>query len=350
MSEHIQHMQSALNLARQGLGRTSPNPTVGCVIVKDGSVTARARTADGGRPHAEFLALKQAGSSAKNATAYVTLEPCAHEGQTPSCARIFIEAGIQKCVIAAQDIDPRTKGQGVSMLREAGIDVVEGVLEQEAYDLNKGFFLRHTENRPFISLKIATSLDGKIADRDGHSKWITNELSRRRAHLIRAQHDAIAVGVNTVLKDNPLLTTRLEGVDHKMTRIIFDTNLRLTGNEKIFEDTKNNPVWILTASDKKIKNATMIKTNLYDLKSVMAKLAQRGVTRLMIEGGSQLISSFFHAGLYDQFYWFKAPQKIGANGLNAIENYNICDLYQKRDFIKMSIELNEDSLVVLDKK
>lgn len=329
----IYHMQSALNIARHGLGRTAPNPTVGCVIVKDGRVIARARTGDGGRPHAEFLALKQAGQKAHGATAYVTLEPCAHEGKTPSCARLLIESGIKKCVIATYDIDPRTKGQGSFMLRAAGINVVEGVLEDESRDLNKGFFLRHTKNRPLISLKIATSSDGKITTETGEPKWITNDLSRRRVHLIRAQHDAIAVGVDTVLNDNPLLMTRLEGVHHKITRIVFDTHLRLTGQEKIFEDIQNNPVWIITASDRKIQNAEMIHVNPRDLKAVMAELAQRGITRLMVEGGSKLISSFFKAGLYDVFYWFMAPHDIGKGGLDAIHDYDIHRL--ENDLIKM---------------
>ena len=212
-SIHQIYMRSALNLARYGLGRTAPNPTVGCVIVKDNHVIGRGRTSEGGRPHAEVNALKMAGEKARGATAYVTLEPCSHVGKTPPCAQAFIDAGLAKVFVAIKDTDERVSGRGIQMLRDAGIEVEVGLLEKEAYDINKGFFLTRSHNRPFISLKSATSHNAKIAGADKKQVWITNELSRRRAHLIRAQHDAIAVGVNTVLIDNPSLTTRLDGVD-----------------------------------------------------------------------------------------------------------------------------------------
>jgi len=211
------HMRSALNLARQGLGRVWPNPSVGCVIVKSGHVIARSRTADG----------------AEGATVYVSLEPCAHQGQTGPCAQALIDAKVAKVIVAIEDSDPRVRSKGMEMLRDAGIEVVIGLMEDRARDLNKGFFYRHIYGRPMISLKTATTLDSKIATSTGQSKWITGELSRARAHLIRSQHDAVAVGVNTVIADDPSLTTRLNGVNHNPVRIVFDTNLRLTGSEKI---------------------------------------------------------------------------------------------------------------------
>ncbi len=300
-------MKSALNLARQGLGRTAPNPTVGCVIVKDNHVIGRGRTATGGRPHAETIALDMAGSNAQGAIAYVTLEPCAHQGKTPPCVDALVKAGVKKVFVAIIDTDERVAGQGVAMLVKAGIDVEVGLCEDQAYEVNKGFFYRHSEKRPFISLKTATSVNGKIADAQGNSKWITGELARARAHLIRAQHDAIAVGVNTVLIDNPSLTTRLNGVEHRSKIIVFDRNQRLTGTEKVFE---NDPLIITTSN----------------LREAMSDLSAQGITRLLVEGGAGMVSAFLKENLYDQFYWFKAPHSMPDNGLNAISCFNINDI------------------------
>lgn len=331
----MNHMRGALNLARQGVGRTAPNPTVGCIIVKDGRIIARSRTGDDGRPHAEFLALRQAGSQAKDATVYVTLEPCAHEGETPSCARLLIEAGITKCVISTGDPDSRTAGQGVSMLRGAGVQVVEGVLEQEGLDLNKGFMSKVLNNKPFITLKTATTLDAKIATSTGKSQWITGSLARRRTHLIRAQHDGIAVGVNTVLEDNPSLTVRIEKVSKPITRIIFDTSLRLTGAEKIFEGRDENPVWIVTKSDQSFihDDVKIIRCDPHDLKTVMTHLCDHGLTRLMVEGGATLLTSFLRVGLCNQLINFRAGSLIGADGLNAVQDLGVQALDQKIDLV-----------------
>ncbi len=328
MNEHIYHMRSALNFARYGVGRTAPNPTVGCVIVKAGHVVGRGRTAEGGRPHAETQALKMAGDKAHGATAYVTLEPCSHTGKTPPCARGLIDAGVTKVFVAIEDTDERVSGRGVQMLRDAGIEVEIGLLEKEAYALNKGFFLTRSYNRPFISLKLATSNNGKIAGEDKKQVWITNELSRARAHLIRAQHDAIAVGVNTVLIDNPTLTTRLDGVVHRAKIIVFDRNKRLTGNEKIFE---YHPL-IITEPN---------------LHKAMAQLCDEGITHMLVEGGAGMISAFLKADLYDQFYWFKAPHDMDENGLDAIEHFDIKDIEQKTSLkLNDTIQLDNDVLKI----
>ena len=278
--------------------------------MKDGHVVGRGRTADGGRPHAETIALTMAGDNAKGATAYVTLEPCAHQGQTPPCADALIQAGIKQVFMAVLDTDKRVSGQGMKMLMDAGIDVEVGLLENEAYEVNKGFFLRQKEGRPFISLKTASTLDGKIATVTNKSKWITNDLARRRAHLIRAQHDAIAVGVNTVLQDNPSLTTRLKGVHHTPKIFVFDRHNKLTGDEKIFAC-----------------NPTIIAED--DLKSAIQKIGETGVTRLLIEGGATLITSFVQQNLYDQLYWFRAPSLIGSDGLSAIGDLGVDDMHDK---------------------
>lgn len=336
------HMRSALNLARVGLGRTWPNPSVGCVVVKGGHVVGRGRTGDQGRPHAEAQALGMAGHHAKGAHVYVTLEPCAHTGQTPPCATALIKAGIAKVIIACEDTDDRVAGKGIDMLKAAGIEVVFGILGEQAKALNKGFFLRHSEGRPLISLKTATTLDAKIATSTGESKWITGDLARRRGHLIRAQHDAIAVGVNTVMADNPTLTTRLEGAEHRATRIIFDTKLRLMGTENLFKDIADHPVWVVTAvsaTDDKARvlvnaGADIITVNVnesaqLDLQAAVQAISKRGITRLLIEGGATLMTSFMKLGLYDQLYWFKAGSVIGSDGLNATQALGVTSMNEK---------------------
>ncbi|HPD82494.1 MAG: bifunctional diaminohydroxyphosphoribosylaminopyrimidine deaminase/5-amino-6-(5-phosphoribosylamino)uracil reductase RibD [Alphaproteobacteria bacterium] len=336
------HMKSALNLARTGLGLTWPNPSVGCVIIKDGHVVGRGRSGDGGRPHAETVALNMAGKHAKGAFVYVTLEPCAHHGKTPPCAQALIDAGVSKVIIATEDTDDRVSGKGIEMLRAAGIEVVVGIMAEQARDLNKGFFLRHAEQRPLISLKTATTLDAKIATSTGESKWITGELARKRAHLLRVQHDAIAVGVNTIISDNPQLNSRLNGIVKNQVRIIFDTHLRLKGTEKIFENLLENPVWVVTTieatSDKArpLVNAgadliTVSKNadGKIDLSQAMNALCARGITRLLVEGGANLMTSFMKLGLYDTLYWFKAGSVIGADGLNAAQALGIAKIDQK---------------------
>jgi diaminohydroxyphosphoribosylaminopyrimidine deaminase/5-amino-6-(5-phosphoribosylamino)uracil reductase len=338
----VWHMTAALNLARQGLGRTAPNPAVGCVIVKDGHVVGRAHTADGGRPHAETQALEQAGERAQGATVYVSLEPCAHTGQTGPCAQALIDAKVGKVVVAVEDSDPRVRAKGLEMLRDAGIEVVVGILEEKARNLNQGFFLRHEKNRPLISLKTATTLDSKIATVTGESKWITGELARRRAHLIRAQHDAIAVGINTVLADNPSLTARVPGHPHHIVRVVFDTHLKLTGQENIFKGAADNPVWIVTsvkATDEKAKavvnaggDIITVPTNAdeySDIHAAMKALCDRGITRLLVEGGAGLMTSFMKENLFDMLYWFRAGSMFGADGRSAAQALGIESVSQK---------------------
>ncbi len=347
------YMRNALALARTGLGRTWPNPVVACVLVKNGHIIARAKTADGGRPHAEDLAIKQAGDDAKGATAYVTLEPCAHEGKTPSCARLLIEAGISKVVVAVLDPDMRTNGQGLDLLRKAGVEVISSVLEQKAFEINEGFFLKQLKQRPFITLKTATTLDGKIATQIGQSKWITGDTARTRGHMFRAQHDAIAVGVNTVFQDDPSLTCRMNGVQKNLIRIVFDTHGKLTGGEKIFEDTKNNPVWIITAAKElnivgvKILQVSKNKQGQINIKEALQAITAEGVTRLLIEGGATLMTSFLSMDLFDELLWFRAPSIMGGEGLNAIQQLNI----QEMDEIKKlklieTMQLGKDQLEI----
>ncbi|MEM7617970.1 MAG: bifunctional diaminohydroxyphosphoribosylaminopyrimidine deaminase/5-amino-6-(5-phosphoribosylamino)uracil reductase RibD [Pseudomonadota bacterium] len=351
MSDDVQYMRNALALARTGLGRTWPNPVVGCVLVKDGHVVARARTADGGRPHAENLTLQKVGENAKGVTAYVTLEPCAHEGETPSCARLLIEAGVKRVVIAVLDPDMRTNGQGMSLLQQAGVEVFSGVLEQEAFELNEGFFLHQLKQRPFITLKTATTADGKIATATGQSKWITGEQARVRGHILRAQHDAIAVGVNTILEDDPSLTCRLEGANKFLVRIVFDTHGKLTGAEKIFDDVKNNPVWIITTAKElnivgvKILQVSKNEAGYIDIKEALQAITAEGITRLLVEGGATLMTSFLKEKLFDELHWFRAPSLIGADGLSAAQEMNITDMRDVGTLaLKETLSLAKDQL------
>ena len=228
-------MALALSLARRGLGRVWPNPSVGCVIVdRDGHVAGRGRTRDGGRPHAETEALDQAGARARGATAYVSLEPCAHQGQTGPCAQALIDAGVTRVVSAIEDPDPRVAGRGHAMLAAAGVAVQANVLAGHAKALNEGFFSRVVRGRPFVTLKLATTLDGKIALPSGESRWISGEASRSHAHLMRAQHDAIMVGIGSALADNPELTCRIPGHDHsRLVRIVADSKARLPGESNL---------------------------------------------------------------------------------------------------------------------
>ncbi len=243
-------MRAALALARRGLGRVWPNPAVGCVLVRDGHVVGRGWTQPGGRPHAETEALKRAGDLARGATAYVTLEPCDHEGATGPCSNALLQAGIGRVVVAMQDPDPRVSGRGIARLREAGVEVTVGPCREEATQLNLGFFLRVTEGRPMVTLKLATSLDGRIATASGDSKWITGEQARAEAHSLRASHDAVLVGSGTALADDPALTCRLPGMeDRSPVRVIADSRLRLPLSAEVVRTADRVPTWLVTGPD-----------------------------------------------------------------------------------------------------
>lgn len=343
-------MRHALSLARTGLGRTAPNPSVGCVLVKNGHVVGAARTGDGGRPHAEFLALKMAGRETKGATAYVTLEPCAHEGQTPSCARLLAEAGVNRVVVGCRDVDPRTAGQN-----EAGFEY--GVLEQEAQKVSAGFFLRVTEERPFVSLKIACSVDGKTALADNDKQWITGTLARRYAHVERSQHDAIMVGIGTVLADDPLLTVRLGESLPQPRRIVMDAGLKIPLDCQLIETVDQAPLWIFYKDDPENKTqvlrdrgAKLIQVDPHDIQSVLKALAGEGVTRLLVEGGATVMTAFVESGLYDRFLCFRAPSVIGGDGRNGV---SFLEIGAMEDVLKLKrIEtriLGDDTLEVYER-
>jgi diaminohydroxyphosphoribosylaminopyrimidine deaminase / 5-amino-6-(5-phosphoribosylamino)uracil reductase len=323
-------MRHALGLARRGLGRVAPNPAVGCVIVStDGRVVGRGWTQPGGRPHAETVALAQAGAAARGATVYVTLEPCSHHGQTPPCAEALVRAGVASVVVALEDPDPRVNGKGVAMLRDAGIDVQVGVEKKAAAELNEGFFRRIKDGRPLVTLKIAQSLDGRIATSSGESKWITGEEARRFGHLLRAQHDAILVGIGTALADDPELTSRLPGLEQfSPMRVVLDTRLRLGETSKLAKSAKAIPTLVFTAARggdalraAGVEVVTVAKDarGRPDIEAVLRALAERGVTRLLVEGGASVHASFLDRGFADRLEVFRAPLALGGAGHASID-------------------------------
>ncbi|MDO5605696.1 MAG: bifunctional diaminohydroxyphosphoribosylaminopyrimidine deaminase/5-amino-6-(5-phosphoribosylamino)uracil reductase RibD [Paracoccus sp. (in: a-proteobacteria)] len=293
-------MAHALRLARRGLGNVWPNPAVGCVLVRGGRIVGRGWTRPGGRPHAERVALDQAGGDARGATAYVTLEPCAHHGQTPPCADALIGAGVARVVSAMTDPDPRTAGQGHARLRRAGIEVTEGIRAAEAAHLQRGFVLRVTEGRPLVTLKLACTLDGRIATASGESRWITAAPARARVHLLRAQHDAVMVGGGTARADLPALNVRGLGDLRQPLRVVLSS--RELPSAIPPEDAAHGPLIRLGGEPG----------------AVLADLAARGVTRVFCEGGGQLAAGLLSAGLVDDLVVFGAGLALGAGGVPAI--------------------------------
>ena len=325
-------MRSALALARRGPGRVWPNPAVGCVIARDGRVVGRGWTQPGGRPHAETEALARAGAAAHGATAYVTLEPCCHWGRTPPCADALIAAGVRRVVIACEDPDPRVAGGGLAALRAAGLSVEAGLCAAEAADINAGFFQRIRLGRPLVTLKLATSLDGRIATATGQSRWITGPAARERAHLLRATHDAVLVGPGTALADDPLLTCRLPGLeDRSPVRIVLDRSLRLPATLRLFTEARETPSWVVTSAVADPgRRAALEKLGItviavepdatggLDLAATLRALGYKGLTRLLVEGGGGLAASLLRAGLVDRLVWLHAPLLIGGDGIPAV--------------------------------
>lgn len=326
------HMRAALGLARRGLGNTWPNPAVGCVIVgADGRVLGRGWTQPGGRPHAETVALARAGEAARGATAYVTLEPCSHWGRTPPCCDALIRAGIARVVVAAGDPDPRVDGRGLARLRQAGVTVELGLGREEAERLNHGFARRITRGLPLVTLKLATTLDGRIATAGGESRWITGPEARREAHAMRARHDAILVGSGTVLADDPELTVRLPGVARvPLARVVADGRLRTPLSARLVATAREVPTWIATSTGHKPPAlAPYLEAGVeilplrrsrqgMDMRALLATLAQRGVTRVLTEGGAAIAAALLRAGLVDRLAWFHAPGVMGGDGLPAV--------------------------------
>lgn len=316
-------MKQALALAARGLGRTWPNPAVGCVLVKDGLIVGRGWTQPGGRPHAERIALDMAGDAARGATAYVTLEPCAHHGKTPPCAEGLIAAGVVRVVSALTDPDPRVAGRGHAMLRAAGISVTEGVMEAEARTLQAGFLKRVTRGLPFVTLKLASTLDGRIAMANGESRWITSPAARRAVHLMRMTHDAVLTTSATALADDPDLTVRDLGTDHQPLRILIDSQLRHSPDSRLGRTAQDHPVWVLHGQSANSTGWAKTAARLIPLpltdghiqpESAFLALAAEGLTRVMIEAGGTFAALLIRAGLVDELALFQAGCLIGAEG------------------------------------
>ncbi len=344
--EDEQFMAHALKLAGRGIYTTHPNPVVGCVVVKDGTIIGEGWHQVAGGDHAEIVALKQAGNAAKGATLYVTLEPCSHYGKTPPCVKAIVKAGIARVVVAIEDPNLPTDGSGNSELRRCGIDVLTGVGQSSAKKLNRGFLKRVTTGMPWVTLKIATSLDGKTAMSSGQSQWITCPAARLDGHKSRASSSAVLTGVGTVLRDNPSMNARLENLSRQPCRVILDTNLSMPADSKILGS--EGPVLIITASQDQEVIETFSKSGaeiihcaknyldpghgVIDLDQVMRELGKREMNTILLEAGARLSGSMLKRGLVDEIIVYMAPDLLGAE---ARDMFQIAGLDQLSDRVKL---------------
>ena len=337
---HERYMARALELAEGGRGTVTPNPLVGCVIVKDDEIVGEGYHRKAGEAHAERLALASAGDAAQGSTAYVTLEPCNHHGRTPPCTEALVEAGVRRVVVAALDPNEKVDGAGIERLRQAGVDVVLGVLRAEAERQNEVFLTAHRERRPFVLYKTAMTLDGKIATRTGQSRWITEEPARDLVQRWRNELDAVAVGVNTVLLDDPLLTTRIPG-GRSPLKVVFDSVGRTPAEAALFEDDAHGePARVLIFATPKASHARLDVLRARgaevvviaeargraDLGAALTELWQREVTSLLLEGGGTLAWSFFEAGAVDRVSWFVGPKLLGGKGASPLGGMGVAQM------------------------
>jgi diaminohydroxyphosphoribosylaminopyrimidine deaminase / 5-amino-6-(5-phosphoribosylamino)uracil reductase len=358
MNKDHYFMKMALDLAASAKGRTNPNPVVGAILVKDGVIVGSGLHRKAGEPHAEVHAFRMAGEHAEGATLYVTLEPCSHFGKTPPCANIVKESNVARVVVALQDPNPQVAGRGIGLLREAGIEVEVGVLEKEARLLNERFVHNMVNRTPFVISKVAMTLDGKIAAYNGHSKWITGEASRHNVHLLRNEVDAILVGIGTVLADDPMLTTRLETGGKNPFRVVLDSDLKTPLEAKI-TDTTEAKTWIVAKEGADLEKAKVLEEKgveiIYvpkndsglDLSVLLNKLYEKGITDLLVEGGSEINGSFLRAGLINKFSIYVAPKIVGGrDSLTPFTGDNVESMDEALDVTIHSIEnFGEDLLI-----
>ena len=357
-------MRAALALARRGEGRTLPNPAVGCVIVRDGRLLGRGTTGAGGRPHAETVALGEAGASAGGATAYVTLEPCCHEGRTPPCAAALAEAGLARVVVAVPDPDPRVSGGGIAMLEKAGLPVERGVLAGAVESFLAGYLRHRRTGLPFVTVKLATSLDGRSALSSGTSKWITGPESRRLVHLMRSRHDAVMTSASTVRADNPTLTCRLPGLEARQPlRVVVSTGLELgaapAAGGNLLASLDAAPLLHLRsvpAGRKGAKPPAGVEqasiaadaSGKPDLAAAMAELGRRGVATVMVEAGGRFAAALVRAGLVDRLVLMRSPGLIGNDGLPALAELGLDRLESGDTFTRESqFTLGRDTVEIL---
>ncbi len=354
-------MEEAIKLAKRRKGLTHPNPTVGAVIVKDGKIIGKGFHKKAGMPHAEREAIKDAlekGYDIKGSTMYVTLEPCCHYGRTPPCTEAIIDSRIKRVIVATLDPNPQVAGKGIQILKEKGIQVEVGVLEEEAKELNGDFFVYIKEKRPFVHLKIAQSLDGKIATYTGSSKWITGEKARKFAHLLRKEASAVLIGVGTALKDNPSLTVRHIKTEKQPLRVLIDKELKTPLNFNIFDNEA--PTIVITserAERGKLENLKKkgikvkvlpLKEERFDIKDILKELYKEEVVHLLVEGGKGIITDFIKADLFDKVSLFIAPKIIGEEGISSIGKLSIADIKDALLLKKRKVKsLGEDLYIEL---
>ncbi len=356
--DDLHHMRAAIGLAEKGLGTTWPNPSVGCVVVRDGTVVGRATTAPGGRPHAEPQALAMAGDAARGATVYVTLEPCCHWGRSPPCTQALIAAGVARVVIGCTDPDPRVNSQGIAQLCAAGIAVETGVLAPDARLSLEGFIRRVTQGRPMVTLKLATTLDGKIATARGESQWITGPEARRHAHVLRGIHDAVMAGAGTAVADDPDLTCRIPGFrDTPVVRVIADSHLRTPLTARLLRTAREAPSWFLIREDADVDRqrafrdagAVLLPVPAgpvgVDITAALRGLGDAGLTRVLVEGGGKLAAALLRADLVDRIAWFHAPAIMGNDGWSGVQAFGIENLASMPRFQRTRVtELGDDLL------
>jgi diaminohydroxyphosphoribosylaminopyrimidine deaminase/5-amino-6-(5-phosphoribosylamino)uracil reductase len=358
-------MELALTLGRRGHGRTWPNPAVGAVVVKDGVIVGRGWTQPGGRPHAEPEALRRAGEAARGATLYVTLEPCSHVGKSPPCADAIIAAGIARVVSAIEDPNPEVAGQGHDRLRAAGITVEIGLGALEAAHDHAGHFRRVRDKRPHVILKLAVSSDDKIGAAGRKPVAISGEAAKARVHLLRAQCDAILVGIGTVLADDPLLTCRLPGMEAQSpVRVVLDRSLRMPGTSRLVHSARETPLWVMTSSLSEapaamklgaagahvIRVATTATPPGLELAAVLHALSEKGITRLLVEGGARVASSFLAAGLVDEVWLLRGPDAVGTDGIAALDALPLTAITQSPAFNRSASEtLQRDTLTIYER-
>ena len=339
-------MELALTLGRRGLGNTWPNPAVGAVIVKDGQILGRGWTQPGGRPHAETEALKHAGRAARGGTLYVTLEPCSHQGKTPPCADAVIRAGIARVVSALEDPNPEVAGQGHAKLRERGVAVDLGLCGEAAARANVGHIRRIRDQRPHVLLKLALSADGKAGAAGRKPIAITGAEARERVFQMRALHDAILVGIGTVMSDDPALTCRLPGMaERSPVRVVLDAKLKVPMPSGVVATARETRTWVFGAPDaSKIAAEVLQQKNVkvfrvpaalgqLELAEVLKVLAGEGITRLMVEGGPMVAASFVRADLIDEAALFRAPKPIGSGGIDALDSLPLAALTDRMQMV-----------------
>jgi diaminohydroxyphosphoribosylaminopyrimidine deaminase/5-amino-6-(5-phosphoribosylamino)uracil reductase len=337
MNNHEKYINECIELAKFGEGKVSPNPLVGCLVFdKNNNLAGKGYHACYGECHAEVNALNEAGDRAKDGTLYVSLEPCSHYGKTPPCADRIIEFGIKKVIVGIVDPNPKVSGEGIKKLQSAGIEVITGVLENECKKLNEIFIKNITKNKPFISIKTASAIDGKISTKTGSSKWITSEAARNEVHRLRNKYDAILTGSGTVIADNPELTCRLEG-GRNPVRVIIDSGLKTDPESRVYKDISTK-IYIATSETSKgnypehveIIRCPLTIENKINLEFLVDELYKKGIYSILVEAGGRLNGAFIKNKLVDKFYFFLAPKILGDNKAHSliegfdIENINEC--------------------------